>query len=77
MFLPPPEPPVPPEYHHRHSTAESLHQREHARRIKGGIISDIAVSLGELFRLTFRLIALPVRLTARWWVRRKVKNATR
>lgn len=76
MFIPP-EPPVQPEYHHRHSTAESLHQREHARKFKGGIISDIAVSVGELFKLTFRLVTLPVRLPARWWVSHKAKNATR
>ncbi len=77
MFLPPPEPPVNPEYHHSHSTAESLHQREHASRMKGGLTSEIAVSLGLLFKLPFRLIALPVRLSAGWWASYKAKNATR
>lgn len=77
MYIPPPMPPVRPERHHSHSTAESLHQREHARRIKGGLLSEMAVSLGLLFKLPFRLIALPVRFAARWWARHRASHATR
>lgn len=77
MYIPPPEPPVRSEYHHSHSNAESLHQQEHARKIRGGLISEMAVSLGLLFKLPFRLMALPVRFAARRWVRYSEKRATR
>ena len=75
-ILPPPLPPPDPKYHR----PEYEHRKHKAHRdtiVSHGIVSDIAVSLGELFKLLYRLVTLPVRLAVRWQARRRAKHAAR
>ena len=78
MDMPPmmPLPPSDPKFY----TSEFEHRKgkKHLGTIvSDGVLSDIAVSLGLLFTLLFRLVTLPIRLPARLWVRHRAKNATR
>lgn len=64
VFIPPMPPSDP-----KLIKAETDYRREQAKR--GGIVSDIAVSLIELFKLLFRLISWLPRIALRWWSKRR------
>lgn len=70
----PPMPPMPP-HDPKYWQAESDYRRDQAKR--GGIVSDIAVSLGELVRLMVLLPVVLARPLVRMWSRRRSRNATR
>ena len=55
----PPMPPMPP-HDHRFWETEANYRREQAQR--GGVISDMWVSLIELVKLALRIFWLPARL---------------
>ncbi|MCY4365423.1 MAG: hypothetical protein OXE17_04260 [Chloroflexi bacterium] len=69
----PPMPPTPPDQ--RYWQAESDYRREQAQR--GGLLSDVVVSLVLLARLIFLVVSFLPRLTLRAWRRHSQKNATR
>lgn len=69
----PPMPPIPPDP--RYWQAESDYRREQAQR--GGIFSDLWVSLEVLARFLFKVFIFPLRLVAKAWRRHSQKNATR
>ncbi len=54
---------------------EAKYKPEQAKR--GGILSDLLVSLVELIRLTIRVAIAPPRLVARLWLRRRQRNSAR
>ena len=70
----PPMPPLPP-HDHRFWETETNYRREQAQR--GGIISDIWVSLVLLVKLIFKVLWAPVRLTMFCCRKLASRNATR
>ena len=59
----------------KHWGAEAEYRRQQAAR--GGLVADISIALGFLFKLLFWLAAPPARASAAWWVRRRQRRATR
>ena len=69
----PPMPPIPPDQ--RYWQAESDYRREQVQR--GGIVSDLWVSLEVLARFLLQVASFPLRRVARAWHRHSQKNTTR
>ena len=70
----PPMPPMPP-HDHRFWETEANYRREQAQR--GGVVSDMLVSLIELFKLALKVLWLPGKLAFFCWRKLASRNVTR